>query len=132
QVRLDLVPGEAALDRTPVRVALTRATIRLEEQAAKSEIITLPAPASGGADKRIGVITLPAFYQDFEGRRSRNGEYTSATRDVARLLEQFRTDGVDGVVLDLRHNGGGSLNEAIELTGLFIDQGPVRSEEASC
>ena len=125
QVRLDVVPGEAALDSTPVRVALTRATIRLEEQAAKSEIITLPAPASGGADKRIGVITLPAFYQDFEGRRSRNGEYTSATRDVARLLEQFRTDGVDGVVLDLRHNGGGSLNEAIELTGLFIDQGPV-------
>ena len=125
QVRLDVVPGEAALDSKPVRVALTRATIRLEEQAAKSEIITLPAPASGGADKRIGVITLPAFYQDFEGRRSRNGEYTSATRDVARLLEQFRTDGVDGVVLDLRNNGGGSLNEAIELTGLFIDKGPV-------
>ncbi len=125
KVRLDVVPGEAALDSKPVRVALTRATIRLEEQAAKSEIITLPAPANGGVDKRIGVITLPAFYQDFEGRRSRNGEYTSATRDVARLLEQFRTDGVDGVVLDLRNNGGGSLNEAIELTGLFIDKGPV-------
>ena len=125
QVRLDVVPGEAALDSKPVRIVLTRARVKLEEQAAKSEIITLPAPASGGADKRIGVIKLPAFYQDFEGRRSRNGEYTSATRDVSRLLEQFRTDGVDGVVLDLRNNGGGSLNEAIELTGLFIDKGPV-------
>ena len=125
QVRLDVVPGEATLDSEPVRVVLTRARIKLEEQAAKSEIISLPAPAGGGADKRIGVIKLPAFYQDFEGRRSRNGEYTSATRDVARLLEQFRTDGVDGVVLDLRNNGGGSLNEASELTGLFIDKGPV-------
>lgn len=125
QVRLDVVPGEAALDSKPTRIVLTRARVKLEEQAAKSEIITLPAPASGGVDKRIGVIKLPAFYQDFEGRRTRNGEYTSATRDVSRLLEQFRTDGVDGVVLDLRNNGGGSLNEAIELTGLFIDKGPV-------
>ncbi|TYT25818.1 tail-specific protease [Luteimonas viscosa] len=125
QVRLDVIPGEATLDSKPVRIVLTRARIKLEEQAAKSEIISLPAPASGGADKRIGVIKLPAFYQDFEGRRSRHGDYTSATRDVARLLQQFRADGVDGVVLDLRNNGGGSLNEAIELTGLFIDKGPV-------
>jgi len=125
QVRLDVIPGEATLDSTPVRVVLTRARIKLEEQAAKSEVITLPPAAQGGVDKRIGVIKLPAFYQDFEGRRSRDGEYTSATRDVARLLGQFRADGVDGVVLDLRNNGGGSLNEAIELTGLFIDKGPV-------
>ena len=124
QVRLDVVPGEAALDSTPVRIVLTRARIKLEEQAAKSEVISIPA-SEGGADKRIGVIKLPAFYQDFEGRRTRNGEYTSATRDVARLLEQFRADKLDGVVLDLRNNGGGSLNEAIELTGLFIDKGPV-------
>ena len=124
QVRLDVIPGEATLDSKPVRIALNRARIKLEEQAAKSEILDVPADAQGAA-KRIGVIKLPAFYQDFEGRRSRNGEYTSATRDVARLLERFKTQRVDGVVLDLRSNGGGSLNEAIELTGLFIDKGPV-------
>ncbi|UNK42960.1 carboxy terminal-processing peptidase [Luteimonas sp. S4-F44] len=124
QVRLDVIPAEATLDSEPVRITLTRARVRLEEQAAKAETLTLPA-TEGGVDKRIGVIKLPAFYQDFEGRRSRNGEYASATRDVARLLEQFKQDKVDGVVLDLRNNGGGSLNEAVELTGLFIDQGPV-------
>ncbi|MCD9027180.1 carboxy terminal-processing peptidase [Luteimonas sp. BDR2-5] len=125
QVRLDVVPAEASLDSDPVRITLTRARVRLEEQAAKAETLTLPPGEDGGVEKRIGVIKLPAFYQDFEGRRNRNGEYASATRDVARLLEQFRQDNVDGVVLDLRNNGGGSLNEAVELTGLFIDQGPV-------
>ncbi|MHC9086368.1 carboxy terminal-processing peptidase [Luteimonas sp. RIT-PG2_3] len=124
-VRLDVVPGEATLDSKPVRITLTRARVRLEEQAAKSEIITVPAPTEGAAVKRFGVIKLPAFYQDFEGRRSKNGEYASATRDISKLLEQFKTDKVDGVVLDLRNNGGGSLNEAVELTGLFIDKGPV-------
>ena len=125
QVRLDVVPGESTLDSEPVRITLTRARVRLEEQAAKAETLTLPASEAGGVEKRIGVIKLPAFYQDFEGRRSQNGDYASATRDVAKLLEEFRNDKVDGVVLDLRNNGGGSLTEAVELTGLFIDQGPV-------
>lgn len=125
QVRLDVVPAEATLDSEPVRITLTRARVRLEEQAAKAQTLTLPADEAGGREKQIGVIKLPAFYQDFEGRRSRNGEYASATRDVARLLEEFKAKNVDGVVLDLRNNGGGSLNEAVELTGLFIDQGPV-------
>jgi carboxyl-terminal processing protease len=71
------------------------------------------------------VIELPGFYQDFEGRRKNNADYASATRDVAKLLTKLREEKVDGVVLDLRNNGGGSLNEAIELTGLFIDRGPV-------
>jgi carboxyl-terminal processing protease len=124
QVRLDVVPAEALLDSEPVRITLTRAKIRLEEQAAKSKVLSIPG-AGDRPDKRIGVIELPAFYQDFEGRRSRNGDYASATRDVARLLQRFRADKVDGVVLDLRNNGGGSLNEAVELTGLFIDKGPV-------
>ncbi|WP_101927426.1 MULTISPECIES: carboxy terminal-processing peptidase [Luteimonas] len=125
QVRLDVIPGESTLDSEPVRITLTRARVRLEEQAAKAETLTLPPSEAGGVEKRIGVIKLPAFYQDFEGRRSRDGEYASATRDVAKLLEQFRNEKVDGVVLDLRNNGGGSLTEAVELTGLFIDQGPV-------
>src|SRR5690606_26876485 len=124
QVRLDVVPVEALLDSEPVRITLTRAKVRLEEQAAKSKVIEIPASPVGDA-KRIGVIELPAFYQDFEGRRSRNGDYASATRDVARILGEFRTQGMDGIVLDLRNNGGGSLNEAVELTGLFIDTGPV-------
>ena len=124
QVRLDVVPVEALLDSEPVRITLTRAKVRLEEQAAKSKVIDIPAGPTGDA-RRIGVIELPAFYQDFEGRRSRNGDYASATRDVARILGEFRGKGLDGVVLDLRNNGGGSLNEAVELTGLFIDTGPV-------
>ncbi|WP_024891462.1 carboxy terminal-processing peptidase [Luteimonas huabeiensis] len=124
QVRLEVIPAGASLDSEPVRIVLTRARVRLEEQAAKSEIVEIPG-VDGDVDHRIGVIKLPAFYQDFQGRRTQSGDYASATRDVARLLEGFKADGVDGVVLDLRNNGGGSLNEAVELTGLFIDTGPV-------
>lgn len=124
QVRLEVIPAGASLDSEPVRIVLTRARVRLEEQAAKSEIVEVPG-VDGDVDHRIGVIKLPAFYQDFQGRRTQSGDYASATRDVARLLEGFKADGVDGVVLDLRNNGGGSLNEAVELTGLFIDTGPV-------
>jgi len=124
QVRLDLIPPEAGLDSKPVRVVLTRDKIKLSEDAAKAETIVIPA-ANGVPAKRIGIIKLPGFYQDFEGRRSHSGDYASATRDVARLLEQFRAQKVDGVVMDLRNNGGGSLDEAVDLTGLFIDKGPV-------
>jgi len=124
QVRLDIVAPEASLDSQPKRVVLTRAKIRLEEQAAKSQVLKLPA-ANGDPERRIGVIKLEAFYQDFEGRRKNSNDYASATRDVAKLLQQFKAQNVNGVVLDLRNNGGGSLDEAIELTGLFIDKGPV-------
>ncbi|MEI2453698.1 carboxy terminal-processing peptidase [Lysobacter firmicutimachus] len=124
KVRLDVVPAEAGLDSKPNRIVLVRDKVRLEDQAAKSEIIDIPAAGDAPA-KRIGVIKLPGFYQDFEGRRKNANDYASATRDVAKLLTKLRGDKVDGVVLDLRNNGGGSLNEAIELTGLFIDRGPV-------
>ena len=124
QVRLDVVSAEAPLDSKPARVLLTRAKVRLEDARAKAETITIPASA-GEPARRIGVIKLPGFYQDIEARRRRDGDYASATRDVARMLAQFREQKMDGVVLDLRGNGGGSLSEAIELTGLFIDQGPV-------
>ena len=124
QVRLDVVPAEAMLDSKPVRIVITRAKVRLEEQAAKSKVIEIPASGDMPA-RRIGVIELPAFYQDFEGRRTNKGDYASATRDAARLLEGFKAQRLDGVVMDLRNNGGGSLNEAVELTGLFIDEGPV-------
>src|SRR5690606_37323688 len=94
QVRLDVVPAEAMLDSQPVRLTLTRARVRLEEQAAKSKVIDIPAVGDMPA-RRIGVIQLPAFYQDFEGRRNRNGDYASATRDVARLLGQFKQQKLD-------------------------------------
>jgi carboxyl-terminal processing protease len=124
QVRLDIIPPQAGLDSKPNLLTLTRARIRLEEQAAKSKLIDLPA-ANGEPARRIGVIDLPAFYQDFERRRDENGDYASATRDVKKLLAQFKAQGVDGVIVDLRNNGGGSLDEAVNLTGLFIDRGPV-------
>ncbi|MDO5506542.1 MAG: carboxy terminal-processing peptidase [Pseudoxanthomonas suwonensis] len=123
-VRLDVIPAEAGLDSPPARISITRARVRLEEQAAKSEVIEIPAVGDLPL-RRIGVIKLPAFYSDFEGRRQNNGDYASATRDVERILRGYRGEGVDGVVLDLRRNGGGSLSEAIELTGLFIEGGPV-------
>ena len=124
QVRLDVVPAEAPLDSKPQLVTITRAKVRLEDARAKAETIVLPA-ASAQPARRIGVIKLPGFYQDFEARRRGDKTYASATRDVAKMLADFRAQKVDGVVLDLRGNGGGSLSEAVELTGLFIDKGPV-------
>jgi carboxyl-terminal processing protease len=124
QVRLDVVPAEAVLDSKPNRIVLNRAKIRLEEQAAKGEVLTVPG-VDGQPARRIGVIKLPAFYQDFEGKRRNSDDYASATLDSKKLLRGFREQNVDGVVVDLRNNGGGSLAEAVELTGLFIDKGPV-------
>ena len=124
QVRIEYIPVEAGIDGKHAQVTITRQKVKLEEQAAKAETITLPASA-GEPARRIGVIKLPAFYQDFEGRRRNPNDFNSATRDIAKLLAQFKAQGVDGVVMDLRNNGGGSLDEAVELTGLFIDKGPV-------
>lgn len=124
QVRLEYIPAESGIDGAHRIVTLTRQKVRLAEQAAKGETITIEG-SNGDAQRRIGIIKLPTFYEDFEGRRRNVANYTSATRDVAKLLINFKTDKVDGVVLDLRNNGGGSLDEAIQLTGLFIEQGPV-------
>ncbi len=121
-VRIDVLPAEAGLDGKHEQVAIVRDKIKLEEQAAKRSILTIDTEEG---QRRIGVITLPTFYQDFDARRRNDPDYTSATRDVARLLAELKAERVDGVVMDLRNNGGGSLNEAIELTGLFIDSGPV-------
>lgn len=122
QVRIELIPAEAGPDAKPERVVLTRDKVKLEEQAAKKSVLEF---ADGDKTRRIGVITLPTFYMDFEARRKNDPDYRSATRDVARLLGELKTDKVDGVLLDLRDNGGGSLAEAVALTGLFIDTGPV-------
>ena len=123
QVRLEYIPAEDGMDGEHRQVTLTRARVQLSEQAAKSKLYNIPAQ-EGLPARKIGVIELPTFYQDFEGRRT-GRDYTSATRDVAELLAKFKAQKVDGVVLDLRNNGGGSLDEAVQLTGLFVDRGPV-------
>jgi carboxyl-terminal processing protease len=94
----------------------------MEEQSAKKSIIEVK---DNGVKRRIGVISLPTFYQDFEARRKGDKEFKSATRDVQRILGELKKEKVDNVLIDLRNNGGGSLVEAVELTGLFIGKGPV-------
>jgi carboxyl-terminal processing protease len=118
RVRLDILPADAGMDGKHELVTIVRDKVKLEEQAASKSVIDV-----GG--KRIGVVTLPGFYLDFEAARRGDPDARSATRDVARLLGELKAERVDGVVMDLRENGGGSLVEAVELTGLFIDKGPV-------
>jgi len=121
-VRLEVLPGDAGLDGKHEIVTLVRKKVSIEEQAAKKKIIDV---TENGVTRKIGVIDLPTFYSDFGARSEGDKEYKSATRDVAKLLGELKLAGVQGVVVDLRNNGGGSLAEANSLTGLFIDQGPV-------
>jgi carboxyl-terminal processing protease len=117
-VRLDVQSIDEGVDGPHKIVRIVRDKIKLEEQAASKKIITT-------GTKRIGVIELQGFYLDFEAARRGDSDVRSATTDVRKLLEELKLEKVDGVVMDLRNNGGGSLIEAIELTGLFIEQGPV-------
>ena len=121
-VLLDVLPADAGPDGKHKLVSLIRKKIRLEEQAAKKSVHSI---TDGKITHRIGVISLATFYEDVAGRQKGLQDYRSATRDVARLLDELRKEKVDSVLIDLRNNGGGSLMEAIELTGLFIDKGPV-------
>ena len=119
-VRLQVIPKGT---EGPVReIPLVRNEIQLEDQAAKASVIE-NVPGLNGL--RIGVVRIPAFYRDFRSQAEGDKDFRSTTRDVKRLLKELKEQGVDGVVVDLRHNGGGSLTEATELTGLFIDKGPV-------
>lgn len=111
----------------PVILTLTRQKIELKEQEARGEIIEQGKKADGTPYK-IGVIDLPSFYADMSNARRGEGGYKSATEDVRKLLVNFKAKGVDGVVLDLRRNGGGVLKEALALTGLFVDHGPTNVE----
>ena len=124
EVRLTIIPADAADPSVRRTVSLLRDEIKLEDQAAKAKIYDLPV----GSDQvmRMGVIDLPSFYAafDLDGRRS-SGERKSTTTDVAKLLKKLKGEKVSGIILDLRRNGGGSLEEAINLTGLFIKEGPV-------
>lgn len=123
QVRLEVIPASnAPNDQTSKIVAITREAVKLEDQAAKKSIIKVDHE---GRSYKLGVIDLPAFYLDFKAYRAGDPNYKSTTRDVKKLVAELQKDKVDGIVLDLRNNGGGSLQEATELTGLFIDQGPT-------
>ena len=122
-VRLLIQPGKASTDAKERVVTLPRTRITLEAQAAKKELRTIER---GDQKLRIGVITVPSFYQDYNARTAGEEEFRSTTRDVRRLLEQFKAEGgIDGLVLDLRENGGGHLSEAIGLVNLFVKRGPV-------
>lgn len=119
-VRLTLIPSGAD-DSTRKTVSLIRDEIKLEDQRVKARIVDLPRGIGG--TRRVGVIDLPSFYESMDG--AKGGSHESATEDVVRLLSKLKAQHVQGVILDLRHNGGGSLEEAITLTGLFIRKGPV-------
>ncbi|MGA0588783.1 carboxy terminal-processing peptidase [Dyella sp. KRB-257] len=121
-VRIEVLPADAGPDGKHELVTLVRKKVVVEEQAAKSKVIDIK---DGDVTRKIGVIDLPTFYADFAARAKGDPNYKSATRDVAKLLTELKAQDVEGVVMDLRNNGGGSLDEANELTGLFIDTGPV-------
>ena len=129
-VRLEVIPDKGKADQRRV-VPIRRNEVKLEEQAAQKEIIEFTG--EDNQTHRVGVIDIPAFYIDFEAYRQGDKLYRSTTRDVKQLVDELVADGVEGIVIDLRDNGGGSLQEANQLTGLFIEYGPtvqIRSAES--
>lgn len=121
-VRLSILPAETGVNGPPKIISLVRDKIQLEDQRAQKAIINYE---QNGKPMKLGVITLPSFYMDFEAYQKGDPNYASTTRDVRRLIEELKAEKIDGLALDLRDNGGGSLPEAIDLTGLFIKDGPV-------
>ncbi len=121
-VRLQVISADALPNTPPKEIRLVREKINLQESRATKEIVTIN---QNKRDYKIGVINLPSFYRDFEAAGKREKDFASTTRDVQRMIDSLRLENIDGLVLDLRNNGGGSLTEAISLTGLFIPKGPV-------
>ncbi len=126
-IRLEVLPKDIGVEGTSKIVTMTRNKIKLEEQDASSSIIDVP-----DTDTRIGVINLPTFYIDFAAQAEGKKDYKSTSRDVRKLIRSLVKENISGLIIDLRSNGGGSLSEALELTGLFIDRGPVvQTKDAS-
>jgi carboxyl-terminal processing protease len=121
-VRLQILRATDGVLAKPEEIILVRDKVKLEEQAAKSKVIEIN---NNGIPYRIGIITIPKFYTDFGGTQNGDTDAKSTVTDVKKLLEEFKQESVDGVVIDLRNNGGGALSEAIDVTGLFIEKGPV-------
>jgi len=121
-VKLQILPGDKGDGAAVEEIAITRNRIKLEEQAATKNIIEVPQV---NKTDKVGIITVPTFYLDFNAFQNGDEDYRSTTRDVHRLLGELSNENIDALVLDLRSNGGGSLIEATQLAGLFIDKGPV-------
>ncbi|CAG4990745.1 Tail-specific protease [Dyadobacter sp. CECT 9275] len=121
-VRLQILSADALPGTPPKEYRLVREKIKLEEQRAKKEVVSVSA---SNKTYKVGVIDIPLFYRDFEGAQQKEKEFSSTTRDVQKLITELQQENVDGIVIDLRNNGGGSLTEAVSLTGLFINKGPV-------
>ncbi|HEX5172146.1 MAG TPA: carboxy terminal-processing peptidase [Cyclobacteriaceae bacterium] len=128
KVRLLFLPAATGVAGPPTEITLVRDKIKLEDQRASKSVIHYQ---NDGRDLKLGVITLPSFYMDFEAYQKRDPNYMSTTRDVKRLVDELESEGINGLVIDLRNNGGGSLEEAINLTGLFIKDGPVVQVKSS-
>lgn len=123
KVELEVIPAtNAPGDLTTKRVTLVREAIKLEDQAAKKSVLTLEHQ---GKSRKVGIIELPTFYLDFKGVRNNDPNYRSSVRDVRKLLTELKNENVEGIIVDLRNNGGGSLQEATDLTGLFLPLGPA-------
>ena len=120
-VRLEYIPANGDSSNTKI-IKILRDKVKLEDKSAQSQILEIE---QSGKTLSIGVIEIPAFYMDFEAYRARDPNFKSTTRDVYNLIKELKDSKVDGIVLDLRSNGGGSLFEATSLTDLFIDRGPV-------
>ncbi len=121
-LRLEVIPSKSGLDGKHEVITLVRKKVTLAEQAAKKKLIEVK---DAGGVHRIGIIDLPSFYEDFDAHAADDPNYKSASRDVARLIRELKKEKVDGIIVDLRNNGGGSLSEATKMTGLFINKGPV-------
>jgi len=121
-VRLELIPSNAIDEYHREVIRIVRDTVRLEEQAVRSKVIDIK---KDGLSVKIGIISIPSFYVDFDGYESGKKNYKSTARDVYRILKEMARQGVDGILVDLRDNGGGALKEAISMTGLFIKKGPI-------
>ena len=121
-VMLDVIPVDSAQGDKHSLISLVRKKVKLEERTAKDSIIEIK---EGNSSRRIGVITVPGFYQDIDPKDTNDKDGVSVSRDVARLLTKLKKEKVDGVLIDLRNDGGGFLNEAVDLTGLFVGKGPI-------
>ena len=119
-VRLKIIPAKKA--NATATIAIKRDKVKLEEQSAKKQTVTIQA---NGRSYKIGIIEIPNFYIDFDAYHSGAKHYKSTTQDVAKLLKELKKEKIDGLIVDLRDNGGGSLKEANDLTGLFIKKGPI-------
>ncbi|AZZ93441.1 tail-specific protease [Hahella sp. KA22] len=121
-VRLEVIPATASNDSETRIINIVRDKVDLEDQSAQKHVLNINR---GGREYKLGVIDIPTFYADFRAMQAGDPNYRSTTRDVNKLLNELKAEGIDGLIIDLRDNGGGALQEAIQLTGLFIQEGPT-------